>query len=109
VASSSSKKVAKGKPKVTAKASSVKAGTRAKVVVRVKTAGLAKPTGTLTVKLGSQTVKAKLSAKRKGKITVRLPRLRAGTYTIKVSFKPSKKAKKLVTKASSKKVVLRVR
>ncbi|MDQ2624960.1 MAG: hypothetical protein M3Y20_07355 [Actinomycetota bacterium] len=109
VASSSSKKVAKGKPRVTAKASSVKVGKRAKVVVRVKASGLSRPKGTVTVKYGTRTVKVKLAAKRKGKVTVRLPQLAKGRYAIKVSFKPSGASAKYVTKASAKKTTLRVR
>ena len=109
VAVSKKKKVAKGKPKVTAKVKNVKAGKRARVVVRVKAAGLAKPRGTVIVKYGKKTIKTKLAAKRKGKITVRLPRLTKGTYRVRVTFKPKAKSKKLVTKATSKRVTLRVR
>src|SRR5690606_6754842 len=109
VASSSSKKVAKGKPRVTAKASSVKVGKRAKVVVRVKASGLSRPKGTVTVRYGTRTVKVTLAAKRKGKVTVRLPQLAKGRYAIKVSFKPSGASAKYVTKASAKKTTLRVR
>ena len=109
VAVSKKKKVAKGKPKVTAKVKNVKAGKRARVVVRVKAAGLAKPRGTVIVKYGKKTVKSKLAAKRKGKVTVRLPKLKKGTYRVRVTYQPKAKSKKFVTKATAKKTTLRVR
>lgn len=52
---------------------------------------------------------AKLKASAKGRVTVRLPRLARGAYRIKVTYTPSAKSKKHVTKASSKRVTLRVR
>lgn len=108
-ASSAEKKVAKGKPKVTAKVKSVKASKRAKVRVTVKVAGLAKPAGRLTVKVGKRSVKARLKASARGKVTVRLPKLRKGKYKVRVSYRPSTKHSKFVRSAKSKKVTLRVR
>src|SRR5690554_6467460 len=56
VAASSSKKVAKAKPKVTLKAKKkIKAGQRAKLVVKVKASGVARPKGTVIVKYGKKT------------------------------------------------------
>lgn len=52
---------------------------------------------------------AKVKASAKGRVTVRLPRLARGAYRIKVTYTPSAKSKKHVTKASSKRVTLRVR
>src|SRR5690606_29703878 len=88
VVASSSTKVAKGKPKVTVKVKAKKKVTsakRAKLVVRVKAAGLAKPTGKVIVKYGKKAVKAKLVAKRKGKVVVRLPKLARGKYKVTVT------------------------
>ena len=109
VATSSATKIAKGKPKVTAKVKSVKASKRAKVKVTVKATGLVRPTGTVTVKYGKKSVKVALKASARGKVAVRLPKLRAGTYKVKVTFKPSAASKKLVTKASTKAKTLRMR
>lgn len=109
VATSKARKIAKGKPKVTARVKNIKAGKRAKVSVRVRAAGLAKPRGTLSIKYGKKTIRVKLAAKRKGKATVRLPKLKKGTYRVRVTYKPTGSSKKLVTKASSKRVTLRVR
>ena len=110
IASSSATKVAKGKPKVTVKAKKkVKAGKRAKLVVRVKAAGLARPTGKVIVKYGKKSIKAKLVAKRKGKVVVRLPKLAKGKYKITVTYKPNAKSKNFVTKSTSKALTLRVR
>ena len=61
------------------------AGKRAKVVVRIKASGYPKPAGTVRVKVGKKTVKAKLKASAKGRLTVRLPRLARGAYRIKVT------------------------
>ncbi len=110
--SSAAEKVAKGKPKVTVKVKAKKkvtASNRAKVVVRVKAAGLAKPRGTLIVKYGKKKIRVKLKAKAKGKVVVRLPKLTQGKHKIKVTYKPNAKSKKFVKKASSKKITLRVR
>ena len=108
-ATSSAVKVGKGKPSVKVTAAAVKVGKAPKVVVRVKAAGLTKPTGTVTVKYGSKSVKVQLSGKNKGKVVVTLPRLAKGTHKVKASFSPTKTTKKYVTKASSTTVKLRVR
>jgi len=102
-------KVVKAKPTVKVKAKSVKAGKRATVAVTVKAAGVARPTGTVTVKYGKKTVKVKVKAKAKGKVSVKLPKLKAGKHAIKVTYSPDAKAKKSLKKATSKKVTLRVR
>ena len=108
-ATSKSKKIAKAKPKVTAKVKNVKRGKRATVTVRVRAAGVSKPRGTLSVRYGKKTVRVKLVAKHKGKASVRLPKLRKGTHHVRVTYSPSGSSKKVLTKATSKRVTLRVR
>lgn len=107
--SSSTKAVAKAKAKVTARVKNAKVGKRAKVTVRVKAAGLARPKGTVTVKYGKKSVKVKLKASKKGKVTVRLPKLKKGKYKITVRFAASLSTKKYVTKPKATKVNLRVK
>lgn len=109
VSTSSAKKVAKVKTKVTVKAATVKVGQRPRVVVRVRTGPIAKPAGTVRVKLGSRTVRVKLKAKHRGKVTARLPRLAKGKHRITVRYAPNAKTKKHVTKPKATKVALRVR
>lgn len=108
VVTSKSVKVAKGKPSLKLSPTKVKAGSRAKVTLKVSLKGLSKPTGTVKVKVGSRSVKVKLSKKAKGKVSVRLPALTKGKYKATVSFTPDKKTGKLVKKVS-KKVTLRVK
>ena len=106
---SSALKVAKGKPKVTASAKSVKAKKRATVKVKVKVAGLAKPAGTVTVKYGKRSTKVKLKASAKGKVSVKLPKLKKGRYSIKVSFKPTGSSARYIGSGKAAKFSLRVR
>ena len=69
------KKVAKGK--------------KATVKVTVS-APVAKPTGTVKITVNGKTVKAKLTTKGKGKVSVKLPTLKKkGSYKVKASFTPS--------------------
>ena len=48
-----------------------------------------KPTGTVTVHYGSKTVSATLKTSSNGAITVSLPKLKKGTYTVYVEYKGS--------------------
>ena len=77
------------KAKSAVKAAFVDSTISAKVAARLKiavTAGLT-PTGTLTVKDGTKTIKTvKLASANGGKITVTLPKLKAGTHTISVGY-----------------------
>jgi hypothetical protein len=85
---------AKIKPTLTAKLVAAKIAAKAKaalVKITVKAKGIAKPTGKVkvTVKKGSKTVKTKtysLAAKSKGKMTLKLPKLAKGSYTITVAY-----------------------
>src|SRR5690606_39682795 len=99
--------VTKAKPKVSLKLAkkTVKASERAKVTVRVKVVGIAKPTGKLVFKDGKKKIRiVKLKAKHRGKITVRLPRLSAGKHKITVTYQGTKQIKKRTSKV----MVLRV-
>jgi hypothetical protein len=62
---------------------------RAKLKIRVKVSGVAKPTGTLVVSVNGKKLKSyKLSASKKGKLTVTLPKIKkSGTKRITVTYK----------------------
>ena len=94
---------------MTAKVKNVKRGKRATVKVRVRVAGVTSPRGTVTVRYGTTTTRVKLTAKRRGAVSVRLPQLHKGTYRVRVTYAPSGSSKKVLTKATSKRVTLSVR
>jgi len=86
-ASSTEVTVAKIVPTVKARLAKkkVKASARAKLVVKVTTPGLARPTGKVRILDGKKTLRTvKLKAAQRGKLTVRLPRLARGRHTITV-------------------------
>ena len=108
-ATSAKKTVAKYTPKVTAKKLTVTRGAKGRLTVVVKTSATARPTGTVTVKVAGKTVRAKVSAKSKGKVKVTLPKVtRRGTYKVSVKFSPSG-ATKTSTKARTVTTTLKVR
>jgi len=72
---------------VKATAASVKAKVAPKVVVTVTAAGTT-PTGTVTIKEGSKTLKAKVAITN-GKATVTLPKLKKGTHKLVVTYNGS--------------------
>lgn len=57
-----------------------------KVLVTVSAPPLTGPTGSIRVTYGSRTTVVALPASAKGKVTVTLPKLPKGTYTVKASF-----------------------
>jgi hypothetical protein len=65
---------------------SITAGEQARVDVVVAAAGIAAPTGTLTVTAGTLTRTVSLSTTDAGRKTIVLPRLTAGTRTVKVAY-----------------------
>jgi hypothetical protein len=66
---------------------SVKAKVKAKVKVTIKVAGIAAPTGKISVKYGAKTKVYVLSKAKKGVATLTLPRIaKKGTYTVKVTY-----------------------
>jgi hypothetical protein len=80
--------IAKLTPKVTAKpvAKRVAANTRPKVRVTVRVPGIAAPVGTIKVRFGQSVKSYKLTAVKKGTITVRLPVMERGTSTVRAWF-----------------------
>ncbi|WIB35556.1 Ig-like domain repeat protein [Curtobacterium sp. MCJR17_043] len=77
---------AKGTATVTVSAiKSVKASAKAKVAVRVSGAGSV-PTGTVTVKEGSKKLASGTVSSKDGRVTVTLPKLKAGTHKLTVSY-----------------------
>jgi hypothetical protein len=76
---------------------SIKANGSSKLAVTVKTPGVAKPTGKVTVKVGKKTYKATLKASHKGKVSLALKGLKAGKgQAVKVKFTPTGKTAKAV-------------
>ncbi len=104
-------KVAAYVPTVSVKAPrTAKTTTRTKVTVTVKATRLTKrPTGTVRVTAGKTTVKVALTARHKGTVSVRLPRLARGSYTVTATYTPSKALSKHLSKKTSAKRTLTVR
>ncbi|GAA2239340.1 hypothetical protein GCM10010401_09720 [Rarobacter faecitabidus] len=89
-ATSKSITATKGKAKITVKApKKVKAKKGTTVAVKIAVPGIAKPTGSLVVKWGNRTIKAKVAAGAKGSVKVKLPALKRGTAKLTVKFAPS--------------------
>jgi hypothetical protein len=104
VTSSPSKKVAKSTATVSARISksSIQKSKSTKITVRVKAAGVSKPAGTVTVKVGKKSVKATLKATHNGKVTVtvRGKALKvAKNQKVTVLFTPNKVTGKAVVKS----------
>jgi len=111
-ATSKKVKVVKQSPSVSAKLakSTIKKSKKAKLKIVVKAGALTKkPTGTLKVTFGKKSKSYSLKASKKGKLTVTLPKLKRGTYKIKVRYTPAKTYKKYVKAKTSKTVKLTVR
>lgn len=77
---------------------------QAKVTVTVAPTA-SKATGTVTVHYGSKTVSVKIAASNKGKVTVALPKLKKGNYTVYSSYSGST----TLVKSTSSKVTLTVK
>jgi hypothetical protein len=89
---------------VKAKIARAKAG---QIKITVKASGVSKPTGKIkvTVRKGAKTVKTKtytLAAKAKGKATLKLPKLPAGSYSITVAYQGSAQVKAKTVKIAKK-------
>ncbi len=100
--------VAKAKSKVSLKLvrSKVARSAKAKIRVTVKVAGIAGPTGKLRIYDGKKRLRTvTLKAKHRGRLTVTLPRLKAGKHRIKVVYAGSSQT----TKKTSAKKTLTVR
>ncbi len=110
-ARTSKAKVTKLSPTVTLKApKTTKASSRVKATIRVRTPGItAKPTGEVRLTYGKKSRTVALTARHRGKITVTLPKLTKGTYTLRARYAPAKTWKKYVKAKHSTKVTARVR
>ncbi len=100
--------VTKAKPKVSFKLvkKKISRSAKAKVKVVVKVAGIAGPTGKLRIYDGKKRLRTvTLKAKHRGRLTVTLPRLKAGKHRIKVVYAGSSQT----TKKTSAKKTLTVR
>ena len=109
--SAATKVVPKVATKITAKLKkkTVKRTAKAKVVIKVTTTRIAKPTGKIKVTYGKKSKTFTLKAKHKGKITVTLPKLKKGTYKIKAKYTPSGSFKTYTKAKTSKTVKLKVK
>ncbi|MFD2840308.1 hypothetical protein ACFSYH_06955 [Populibacterium corticicola] len=110
---SATKKIAKASPTVTVKAkkSTIKRSQKTTVTVTVKAAGVAKPTGKVTVKVGKKSFTKTLKASNKGKVTITVSKLNKGkNQKVTAKFTPSGSAKSVLTaKTSTAKKKLTVR
>ncbi|MCL2788577.1 MAG: hypothetical protein FWD59_08835 [Micrococcales bacterium] len=101
-------KVAKAKPAVAVKLAKKKValGESGKATVTVKVPGETKPVGKVTVRVGSKKVTVAVTAKKKGKVSVRLPALaKAGSYQVSATFKPIKPTNAIATSGTTAKTV----
>lgn len=87
----------------------VKPGARPTVKVKVASGVVARPTGTVTLRYGGATVRVRLAGADRGVVSVRLPARKKGSYALTASYAPSGAAAGLLSGASAKKVVIRVR
>lgn len=109
VTTSSTPRIAKATPTLSAKVAKkrLKSGARASVTVRVRASGIA-PTGKVTVRFGKRKVTKPLG--KNGRITVRSPKLKHGTVKVKVSYARNRAvAKRALTAKQSAKLSIRVR
>lgn len=111
-ATSKKVKVKKNKPKVKISLvkKKIKRSARPRVKVTVNVGHLTKrPHGKLRASYGKKSKTFNLKKGRKGKVTLKLPKLKKGKHTIRVRYIPAKGLKKHVAAANSKKVTIRVR
>lgn len=91
---------------VSAKGITAKAAGTAKVTVA--TTAVSKPTGKVTLKVAGKTVTKTLKASAKGKVSLKLPKLKKGSYKATVTFTPSG-TNKYATKKSTKTTTITVK
>lgn len=89
-------------------ATTAKATSRVVVTVRLTTPGVAAPQGTVKIHVGSKAYSLTVTAAKKGKVTLKLPALKKGTYAITAVFTPSGSTATATTSATAKKVSLRI-
>lgn len=99
--SSKARTVAQYAPTVSVSKVAVQRSVRGRVTVQVRTAATARPTGRVSVRVAGRTVTARLSAKARGKVVVRLPRISSrGTRAMRVTFAPTGWTKVSTSKGS---------
>jgi len=93
------------------KSKSIKRSQKAKVTITVKAGSITKkPAGKLKLTYGKSSRTYTLKAAKKGKLIVTLPKLKKGTYKIKVKYTPAGKTlKKYVKAKGSKTLTLKVK
>jgi hypothetical protein len=103
--------VARSKATATTTLSATTARTTSRVVVtvRVTTPGVATPTGTVRIKVGVKSYSVSLTAAHKGRVALKLPALKKGTYYVTSVFTPSGATATATTAATARAVTLRIR
>jgi len=81
--------VPKVKPGLTAKLSATKVSHTKRVSVAVRVTGQSGPSGKVTVTYGKKHLTTTLKTSGHGKVSVRLPTLKKGTYKVTVTFAPT--------------------
>lgn len=67
---------------------------RVRMFVKIVASGISSPTGTVRVKQGRKSIKkVSLGADKAGRITIRLPRLRRGTYRLQAAYSGNSQVK----------------
>jgi len=94
--------------KVKLKKKVIKPSTKAKVLVRVQMP-VARPTGKIKVIVGKKSKTVTMKAKHNGRLTVTLPKLKKGTYKVRVKYTPTGYFKGKVKAKTSHPVNLKVR
>jgi len=109
--SAASAAVSKAASKVALTVKPKKATTKkkVKVTVKVSAAGVSGLTGKVKVTYGKKSVTKTLTAKAKGKVTLKLARLKKGTVKVKAVYTPTSSAAKAVKKGTSKVVKVKVK
>lgn len=87
----------------------VRPGARPTVKVKVTSGVVDRATGTVTLRYAGRTIRVRIDRSDKGVASVRLPAKRKGSYPLAVSFDPSGASAGLLSGATAKKVIVRVR
>ncbi|GAA2524261.1 Ig-like domain repeat protein [Rarobacter incanus] len=88
--------------KATAQISLAKKAKKGKARVTVTAKGIKAVTGVVTITVGKKTVKGKLTAKSKGKVTITLPKKVKGSKKVTVTYKGSAQVSKATKTAKAK-------
>lgn len=94
--------------KITTTTTTLKSTAAGKATVKVATTGISKPTGTVKITVGGKSVSRTLKSTYNGKMSLTLPKLKKGTYTLKTTFTPSSSTK-YAAKTTSKSIKVTVK